>query len=242
MVQLDKSGRLVPLDCHTCATLRSAQWVVLSDAEVAYLNQTKKTSQYDVGDEVFRQDSPCEGIHCIAIGSLVLRKINAQGNSVLIDMVEAGSTVGYRSYYNHRHHAEQAETLEPSTICLVPSATVEHLLAHNSDLSAQFAGSLAEDLRDMQQSLLDSVVHPVRARVARLLQLLIQRFGEGNENGQILLRLPFGRQEMASLLGIQRETVTRTLNALQSDGVLNHTGRTVVVEDLDRLLDELEST
>lgn len=240
MAQPDRSRRTPTLDCHTCATLKSSQWTVLSVQQVDYLNRAKQTWQYGPGDEVFRQESPCDGVFCVASGSLVLRKSNTNGNSVLIGLVEAGATVGYRSYFNHHHHSEQAEALEASVICLVPNDALRHLLGNNPNLGTRFSQSLASDLRDIQQALLDSVVHPVRARVAQLLQLLIERFGEGNDNGQIVLRLPFGRQEMANLLGIQRETVTRTLNALQTDGVLNHTGRTVIVEDLDRLLDELE--
>lgn len=242
MAQKEKATRGTALDCHSCPTLRSAQWTVLKNDEVNFLNQTKQTWNYGPSEEVFRQESLCEGLLCIAHGSLVLRKTNPQGDSVLIGMVESGHTVGYRSYFNHRHHSEQAETLESSIICLVPNGAVERLLTSNTQLGMSFAHSMAADLRDIQQALLDSVVHPVRARVARLLQLLVDRFGEGSENGQIRLHLPFGRQEMANLLGIQRETVTRTLNAMQCDGVLNHNGRMVVVEDLDRLLDEVEQT
>jgi CRP/FNR family transcriptional regulator len=213
---------------------------VLGDSELAQLNEAKQTSVYELGDVLFRQESPCDGIHCVATGSVVLRRQDAQGNSVLINLIQAGQTIGYRSFYNNRRHAEQAETLEPSTVCLVPNAAMETLLVGNSELGVQFAASLADDLKQLEQALLNGVSQPVRARIARLLHLLLGRFGESNQDGRIVLRLPLGRQALAELLGVQRETVTRTLNALQADGVLNHSGRTVVVDDLDRLLDELE--
>jgi CRP-like cAMP-binding protein len=232
-------GRAPQLDCHTCPTARSAQWNTLTKAELARLNAGKATTAYGSGETLFRQGTPCEGIHCLASGSVALRRIGTQGTSVLISLVREGQTVGYRSFYNNRHHAEQAEVLEPSTICLVPNDLMAALLEANTALGAAFSTALADDLRETEQALLDAVAQPVRVRVARLLRLLLDHFGEADPDGRIVLRLPFGRQEMADLLGVQRETVTRTLNALQADGVLHHTGRTVVVEDLDRLLDEL---
>jgi CRP-like cAMP-binding protein len=241
MAQPPRTGRgqAPQLDCRTCPVARSAQWNALGGAELARLNESKVTTAYRAGETLFRQGTPCEGIHCLAHGSVALRRIGAQGSSVLISLVREGQTVGYRSYYNNRHHAEQAEVLEPSTICLVPNDVMAGLLDGNTALGRAFSTALADDLRHTEQALLDAVAQPVRMRIARLLQLLLDHFGEADPDGRIVLRLPFGRQEMADLLGIQRETVTRTLNALQADGVLRHVGRTVVVGDLDRLLDEL---
>ncbi|HKJ00496.1 MAG TPA: Crp/Fnr family transcriptional regulator [bacterium] len=241
MAQQNAGNRTPNLSCRDCPTLRAAQWRVLTQAEVERLDRAKRTAAYSPGEPLFQQNSPCEGIHCFASGSVALRKTDGHGNSVLINLISEGSTIGYRCYYNSQHHAEEAEVLEPSTICLVPNNVLGELLAANPSLGEVFSQQMAKDLREMEQALLESVTLPVRGRVARLLRLLMDRFGEANETGEIVLRLPFGRQEMAELLGIQRETVTRTLNALQSDGVLAHTGRTLIVEDLDRLLDELEA-
>lgn len=240
MAQQQGIRRPPNLDCRTCPTAKSAQWRVLDEEQRAQLSEGKQTAVYGAGEVLFRQESPCHGIHCLASGSLVLRRLDAQGNSVLIDLIHEGQTVGYRSYYNSRRHAEQAEALEPSTVCLVPNATVDALLGSNTELGRAFAESLATDMKELEQAVLNGVSQPVRSRIARLLHLLLDRFGESDEAGRIALQLPFGRQEMAELLGVQRETVTRTLNAMQADDVLQASGRTLLIHDLDRLLDELE--
>jgi CRP-like cAMP-binding protein len=117
---------------------------------------------------------------------------------------------------------------------------VQALLAANPALGDAFSLSLADDLKRIEQALLDSVARPLRARIALLLQALLERFGEADEAGRIELRLPFTREEIAGLLAVQRETVTRALNAMQADGVLQISGRTLLIHDLDQLLDELE--
>jgi CRP-like cAMP-binding protein len=240
MAQRRDAAPVPVLQCRDCATRRSAEWRVLSDPDVERLSRAKLTGTHAAGAVVFKQDSPCEGIHCLAAGSLMLRKRDARGHAVLVGLVAEGRTVGYRSYYNNHWHAEQAETLEPSTICLVPSATVQALLAANPALGDAFSLSLADDLKRIEQALLDSVARPLRARIALLLQALLERFGEADEAGRIELRLPFTREEIAGLLAVQRETVTRALNAMQADGVLQISGRTLLIHDLDQLLDELE--
>ena len=52
--------------------------------------------------------------------------------------------------------------------------------------------------------------------------------------------LPFTRQLLASLIGARTESLSRAIRALEMAGVARFDGRTVVVPDLDGLLDEIE--
>jgi CRP/FNR family transcriptional regulator len=70
--------------------------------------------------------------------------------------------------------------------------------------------------------------------------MLKERFGTAGDDGSIVMELPLARQDIAALLGARPETVTRTLHALEVDGVARFSGRTAVIPDLDLLLDEVE--
>lgn len=228
------------LDCRTCPTLKTAEWRVLSPEQVQRLSAAKHSEHFEANQAVFREGSRSMGVYCIAQGSVMLRKMDANGNALLVNAVPQGRTFGYRAFFNNRQQAVQAETLEPSTICHVPADAMDALLDDNRLLGRHFAASLAHDVKAMEDALVNHMNRPARARLSRLLFLLLDRFAGTNSNDQIVLHLPFSRSQMGELLGMQRETVTRTLNALQDDGVLNQTGRELTIDDLDRLLDEIE--
>ena len=77
-------------------------------------------------------------------------------------------------------------------------------------------------------------------RLAVLLSNLAEGFGV-EQNGGILISLPLSREDMASYLGLTRETVSRRLSALQAEGIVSlQGGRKIVVLDLKRLKELIE--
>lgn len=52
--------------------------------------------------------------------------------------------------------------------------------------------------------------------------------------------LPLKRQQIASMVGARNETLSRTLAALQDEGLVSFKGREVIIPDYDRLVTESE--
>jgi CRP/FNR family transcriptional regulator len=95
-------------------------------------------------------------------------------------------------------------------------------------------------LETAEESLLQRSTLPIRTRLAHLLLTLKFRYGVAQEDGTISIKLPMQRQDMAALLGTRPETLARAFQAMRNDGVLTSSGRTVIIPDLDGLLDEIE--
>ncbi|MEM6730951.1 MAG: Crp/Fnr family transcriptional regulator, partial [Myxococcota bacterium] len=167
-------------------------------------------------------------------------KSDAAGNDVIVRLVQAGETLGYRSYFANAHYAASAQALTGARVCFIDRDAVAQLLERNPSIGHQFLRRMANDLEQSDVEQLNMATLDVRTRLSHLLLTLKDRFSDVDDRGNIVLQLPLSRQDIASMLGTRPETIARTIKSLEKDGVADFQGRTVIVEDLDLLLDEVE--
>jgi CRP/FNR family transcriptional regulator len=233
-------GAPVPsVHCFSCQVRARGDWCALEDEDLALLDQHKRTRVYGVADVLFTEGEGCSGIHCIEAGSAALRKIDADGNSVLVHLAHAGETVGYRSYLSGEPHDTTCEIVAPAKICFIPGAVVRRLIDHNPALGMQFLVHAVRDVREAQDNYLRAATGSVRARLIHLLFTLKERYSEEQDDGSLLIHLPLSRQDMAAMVGTRPETISRTIRKMEQDGAADFDGRTVRIADPGRLLDDL---
>ena len=90
----DKSATSV--NCFTCQARGRTEWCVLTEEELALVNQGKVCRQYLPGDVIFHEGDECHGIHCIESGLVGIRKLDAGGKEILLRLSHPGDTLGYR--------------------------------------------------------------------------------------------------------------------------------------------------
>ena len=110
----------------------------------------------------------------------------------------------------------------------------------NPSLGLRFLRHAATDLDAAEEKVLHSATLPVRARFAHLLLVLRDRYGEDGANGELTLDLPLSRQDMAAMIGIRPESMSRTIRSFEEGNIAHFSGRRVHVPNLEELVDELE--
>lgn len=234
------SAEPVAEHCFECLNRERTEWCVLTHDDVDLLDRAKVQRVYQAGQVLFDQGDPADAIYDMQDGMVGLRRTDEGGHTVLVALIHARQTLGYRDFFADSPRHTTAEVLRPSTICTVNGETMHRLLVKNPALGLQFLRRIARDLDTAEEMLLHQTVLPVRARLAHLLLTLRIRYGQAAEDGSIALRLPLRRQDLADLLGTRPETVTRAFQALARDRVIRVRGRRVIILDLDSLLDEIE--
>jgi CRP/FNR family transcriptional regulator len=214
---------------------------VLDESDLELLNTAKVCQIYPAGQIIYHQGAPSRGIYCIESGTVAIRKTDAQGNSIMVRLAHSGQTLGYRDYFGGQGYTASAETLVPCTVCHIDSALVRKMLERNPSLGLQFLIHIAVDLENAEESILQQASLSVRTRLAHLLLTLKEHYAGVNDNGIIVMSLPMTRQDMAALLGTRPETIARTIHAMENDSVVSFSGRTVMIPNLDTLLDEIEA-
>lgn len=159
------------------------------------------------GATLVRQGVPSEGLWLVSSGALRVAQVSRDGRELVLDVLGPGHGVG-----------EPPGVISPVTVralrqCRLapvsPRAAADLLTAR-----AHRAAALAAELAWLE----------VRARIARRLDDLAQRFGCPVEGGRLIL-LPLTQDEVAALAGTTRESANRALRALVAEGRLRIAGR-----------------
>ena len=94
---------------------------------------------------------------------------------------------------------------------------------------------LATRVMLMEDRWADMAEKEIMARLAGLLYMLVESEGVMSKEGP-MIPTHYTHQQLGSMIGANREAVTRSFAALQEGGCVEQKGRRVYVRDFDALL------
>jgi CRP/FNR family transcriptional regulator len=226
-------------NCLECPMRQRNEWRVLAEEDVKLLAQARKTRRYRAGETIFSAGEPSYGIYCIVAGATAMRRIDAEGNTVLIQISYPGDTLGYRGLLLGEKRRFSAEALGPSRVCFIDQQVVKMLMERNPALGLQFLRRINTDLDDAHNKLVQNATLSNRSKFVHLLVNLMNRHGRSAPDGSHVINLPISRRDMASMIGARHETLSRIISRLEEDGVARFSGRTVCVNRPHSLMEEI---
>lgn len=218
--------------------LRS-DWQVLSSEELELLSAGQEFRRYSAGEQLYAMGQSCRGAYCVCAGTVAIRRMDGEGNSVLLQLGYPGDTLGYEALLTGEEHRANAEALGPSAVCFIARPTVDELLGRNPDLGMQFLKRAQKDLNDAHDKLVHHATLSNRGKFAHCLLILLNRYGRTTADGSRVMDLPVSRRDLASMIGTRHETLSRIISRMEGDGVAFFSGRSVQVPQLNNLVNEI---
>ena len=120
---------------------------------------------------------------------------------------------------------------------VIPQADLRWLMEQRADLALSITKLVGLRRRRIETRLRNILFLSSRERMVHMLLELIDSYGDRVEN-VCALRLPLTHQDLASLIGVTRETVTVVLGQLQFDRLIKVQRRRITVLDCARLSEE----
>lgn len=186
------------------------------------------------GRPLINQGDPATAIAMIGMGRVRLTRSIGDARSLSIGYRGAGDLIGEAALGGAIAHRESAIATEDVEALLVPVNTVRALIAADQAFGSAFVAMLVDRHGDTEERLASMLFRNVEARLAEFLVKAAVRWGIPEPRG-VLIAAPFTHQEMASMIGSTRETVTLTLGELRKKAVIDIDRRRIVVLDRDAL-------
>lgn len=189
--------------------------------------------QYKSGQRIHTIGQSFDMLYIVYSGFLKSVIIDESGNEQVLGFPMKGDLFGMDGIYGKQYSTE-AVALSNCEIILLPFKTFMALGRSQPELEAALYGVMSRELV-REQSLIGALGSlSAEARVARFLVSLSDRFSAMGYSGrQFNLRMT--RQEIGNYLGLTLETVSRTLSAFNTIGLISVDQRAIVLHDIPAL-------
>lgn len=181
--------------------------------EVAYITDAKT---FDKGEMVYTAGDKGGKLYVLHTGRVKISRVSVTGKEQVIRVIGPGEFMGELSLFSSLPLTDNAQAIEPSTMCIIDGAKLKELMGKYSSIAFKVMDVLSRRL-EKAETLIESIsLHSVEQRLA---QMLIDLSDDKNE---IVLSITKG--DLASQLGMSQETLSRKLATFQEDGFIKLKG------------------
>jgi CRP-like cAMP-binding protein len=124
--------------------------------------------------------------------------------------------------------------MEPSVVCRIERQDLEGLMRTNPEVGIELCRVLANQLMLMEDRWADMVEKEVSERLAGLIYMLVEGAGVMTPEGP-MLPTRYTHAQLASMIGANREAVTRAIGQLREGGCVEVKRRHLYIKDYDAL-------
>lgn len=174
-----------------------------------------------------------ERLYIVKQGRARLYRLTSDGKKLVIGIAGPGATFGELSLLNESMAGTFAEAIDDCTFCVMSDEVLRSVVATHPSFALRIIEYLGQRLHDAEAALERVAFHSIPARTARVL------LDHADSNGHVE---GFSHQDLAEMVGTSRESVTRTLLQLKSEGVLSIHRRCIALKDVAALSRHADSS
>jgi CRP/FNR family transcriptional regulator len=210
------------LTCANCPVRESAACSVLTEAERDALAAVGRTRVLKRGEMLFAAGDDGAACATLVSGALKVSAINVDGNEQILSLVHPSGFIG-ELFSPFAHHDVVA--LTESSLCTFARADIERAISNYPALARALLRRSQEELL-ATRNLLELTAHAsAEARLAALLHDFAAAASDSSCHLATAFELPLTRGEIAGMLGLTIETVSRKLGELEEMGAIARKGK-----------------
>src|SRR3954453_13734816 len=206
----------------------------LSEEEIEQLNGQLSDVHLEPGQIFYTPQDQSERLFVLWKGRVRIYK-TSDGREFTLATVEAGTVFGEMALTAQQLQGAYAQAMESSEISIMRRADLERLILEKPQVGLQIAHLLSERLRRYENRLEDITLKGIVARLSSLLLLLLE--SEGVVTGDHSLKVPthYTHQHLGTMVGANREAITRAFGQLQDEGLVELRRRLIYVPNVEAL-------
>lgn len=197
------------------------EWGLLQgvpEEEVRRLLTVARRRTFARGEVVFHRDDPADSLHLIVKGRFAIRVMTPVGDQATIALRGQGESFGEMALVGGgARRSATVEALEPAETFCVYQAEFARLRDEYPSVTELVVAFLANEVRMLNERLLEALYVPVERRVLRRIDELTRSYGVGADGAVVI---PLTQEEIAGLAGTSRATVNAVLREAQESGMV----------------------
>ncbi|MFC7440445.1 Crp/Fnr family transcriptional regulator [Laceyella putida] len=206
----------------------------LTDSELERLWEIADHRNFNKKEVIFTEGSEKTAVYLIKSGLVKTYKTDERGHAHIVSLLRDGDLFPHTGFFSQHPYPATAETIDQTELIAIPVKSFEALMLANPSMAVKVMRVMSDKILDLQKQLQELTGYAAQNRAITFLLGLADKYGKKRE-GTIRIDIPLTHQDMASAIGTTRETVSRLLNQLRKDGLIDVGRNQFIILDKDAL-------
>jgi CRP-like cAMP-binding protein len=202
--------------------------------ELAQLEKVSRFRKFAAGEMIYTPTAAGDAVLVLTSGRVKICHLTPDGKESILALIEPGELFGELCLFEQGPREDFAIAVAAAAVVLVPRQSMQELLERNAGLAIGVTRLVGLRRQRIERRLKYLLYRSNHDRLIHLLAELAETYGVQTPAG-VLLSIKLSHQDLASIIGSTRETVTATLGQLQKLGLLEIGRQKIVIRDVGRL-------
>lgn len=193
----------------------------LPEAELEQIAQQTNVMEVSRGQEICAAGTGNKNAYVIKEGNVRLLIHSPSGKQLTVGILRPGDVIGGSDLFGTESHGESAEALSPTKLYRVPVDLLEKIARERSEFALRINKEVNKNRMLVVNRMQDVLFLTVQERLARLILRLADEFPGETTTGKRFVNIRLTHQELADLIGANREAVSSTLMKFRKSKCVN---------------------
>lgn len=194
-----------------------------------------RTRRLGAREVLFEQGQDAGHYFLLAEGRLKVQQLTADGQQVVVRIIEAGELCGIATAMKRTDYPATAIALTDVVLFAWPTPMWDSWLGTHPSLAGRVIQTIGSRLQDTQGRMREMATEAVERRVAHAILRLAQQSGRKEQNG-IRIDFPLSRQDVAEMTATTLHTVSRIFTSWEAAGLVEAGRKKLLVRDAHGLM------
>jgi CRP/FNR family cyclic AMP-dependent transcriptional regulator len=216
--------------CLSCPMVKERLFCDLPQRALERLDAISSSSTYPKGAILFVEGQAPRGVFVLCNGRVKLSASSADGKALILRIAEAGELIGIPGTIAGQPYEVTAEALEPVQANFMPREEFLHFLREHGEAALKVAEILCHIYHATYREI--KYLGLSGSATGKLARFLLDRLDPAvGNNGPLRATLTLTHEEIAGIVGMSRETVTRLFTSLKKKHLIEIHGSTLIVKN-----------
>ena len=195
-------------------------FTLLTSERVERLESRSITRKFERNSLIYLPSDHSESVLLLTAGGVKISHLTGEGKQALLAIIDPGELFGELAIFDSGVREEFAEVMESSTVVMmIPGDEIQRPMEAHPNMSLGVTRLIDLRQRSVERRLKSLLFRSNRERLVHLLLELAEKYGCSTREG-VFIGIKLSHQDLASIIGSTRETVTALLGELQAGGDL----------------------
>ena len=200
----------------------------LDDAEIDALSELTFTRTFTKDTVIILAEEEGDTLFIIKNGQVKVSIVSEEGREVILSLLGGGAVFGELSLLDGKPRSANVVATEDTELLMLRRTDFVQLIYKTPQIATALLAELASRLRKTDRQIEGLALLDVTSRISETLLELASEQGNESEEGVTIRNRPT-HQELANMSGTTRETVSRVLKRLESQGYIISKGRQLII-------------